>query len=553
MTAVTAPEGVRLAHTYDGSLVTDMAWSGPVNGNVSFTYDADFRVATRSVNGANTIAYSYDNDGLLTQAGELNIARDAANGRVTGTTLGNVTDAFTYTGFGEVAGYSARFLGTTLFSQSFIRDKLGRITTKTETVEGVTTVYGYGYDLAGRLTEAYENGVLVRSYTYDDNGNRLSKTTLTQTITADYDGQDRLLRYGDLVYTWTNNGEMASKTDTVTGEATTYTYDEMGNLVEVVLPDGRDITYVIDGRNRRIGKGVDGVLVQGWVYEDQLRIAAELDGAGNVTTLMVYSGSPNSADYVLKGGELYRALKDQVGTPRRLVHTTTGAVGQRLDVDEFGVVAADAPMGFQPIGFAGGLYDGDTGLVRFGAREYGPGSGRWQSKDHAGLAGGLNLYAYAFDPVSQIDPTGAIPILPVVAGAALLTLLLVERLTYVTGPEDLAGDLYPTTAANSNIGNGMRFGIALRVVSLPRIEGHSWQRRMGMRVSGCKASTTVTRRQILRSWTCTTTHVVVGMEARAYWGRQTALTPARPPSRTEIPMCQAETNPFRSARNAWKR
>ena len=413
--AINAPEDVRLDYSYDGPLVTGTTWSGPVNGSVSFTYDADFRMATRSVNSANTVAYSYDNDGLLTLVGALSIARDAASRRVTGTTLGNVADAFTYNGFGEVAAYSAQYLGTTLFAQSFVRDRLGRITTKTETVESVTTVYGYTYDLAGRLTEVRENGVLVRSYTYDANGNRLSKTTLTETTTADYDGQDRLLRYGNLVYSWTNNGEMASKTDTVTGDTTVSTHDEMGNLVAVVLPDGREITYLIDGQNRRIGKRVNGVLVQGWVYEDQLRVAAELDGAGSVTALMVYSGSPNSPDYVVKGGEAYRTLKDQVGTPRRLVHTTTGAVGQRLDVDEFGVVQADAPIGFQPIGFAGGLYEGDTGLVRFGARDYDARSGTWAAKDRAAFGGGSqNLYSYASgDPVNHTDPSGyvAIPFL----------------------------------------------------------------------------------------------------------------------------------------------
>ncbi len=38
--------------------------------------------------------------------------------------------------------------------------------------------------------------------------------------------------------------------------------------------------------------------------------------------------------------------------------------------DEFGVVTNDTNPGFQPFGFAGGLYDSDTKLVRFGLRDY---------------------------------------------------------------------------------------------------------------------------------------------------------------------------------------
>ena len=38
-----------------------------------------------------------------------------------------------------------------------------------------------------------------------------------------------------------------------------------------------------------------------------------------------------------------------------------GAIAQRLDYDEFGNVLADTNPGFQPFGFAGGLYDRDTG------------------------------------------------------------------------------------------------------------------------------------------------------------------------------------------------
>ena len=48
------------------------------------------------------------------------------------------------------------------------------------------------------------------------------------------------------------------------------TYDLLGKLTHVTLPDGTNIEYVIDGRNRRVGKKVNGVLVQGFLYQDQL-------------------------------------------------------------------------------------------------------------------------------------------------------------------------------------------------------------------------------------------------------------------------------------------
>jgi RHS repeat-associated protein len=66
------------------------------------------------------------------------------------------------------------------------------------------------------------------------------------------------------------------------------------------------------------------------------------------------------------------------------------------------------PNCFQPFGFAGGLWDADTGLLHFGAREYDPETGRWLSKDPLLFGGGdTNLYAYVLnDPLNLIDPTG---------------------------------------------------------------------------------------------------------------------------------------------------
>ena len=81
---------------------------------------------------------------------------------------------------------------------------------------------------------------------------------------------------------------------------------------------------------------------------------------------------------------------------------------QRMDYDAWGKVVQDTNPGFQPFGFAGGIYDRHTGLVRFGARDYEPQTGRWTAKDPILFAGGTtNFYEYVGnDPVNFIDPGG---------------------------------------------------------------------------------------------------------------------------------------------------
>ncbi|MDH3423751.1 MAG: RHS repeat-associated core domain-containing protein, partial [Gemmatimonadota bacterium] len=68
----------------------------------------------------------------------------------------------------------------------------------------------------------------------------------------------------------------------------------------------------------------------------------------------------------------------------------------------------DTNPGFQPFAFAGGLYDPQTGLTRFGARDYDPITGRWTAKDPIGFGGGdSNLFGYVSnDPVNTLDPSG---------------------------------------------------------------------------------------------------------------------------------------------------
>ncbi|EYF00808.1 NHL domain-containing protein [Chondromyces apiculatus] len=425
LASLNGPTGVTLTFGHDGHLLTDVTWSGVISGALHRVYDNDLRVTHEHVNGGDTVLFGHDLDGLLTSAGPLLLSRHPQNGLLTGITVGNAVETLTRDAFGEITGRTVAVGSAPLMTVTYQRDLLGRVFEKTETLGGVTHVDGYEYDLAGRLRDVLHDGVLVTHYDHDENGNRLARVTATSTATASVDDQDRLLTHGSFTFTYDDRGVLQSRTDTTTGATMLTRYDALGNLREVTLPDGTVVAYVVDPVGRRVGKKVNGALVRGWLYRDTLQPAAEIDAGGAVVARFIYGDRPNVPEVMLKGGTTYRIVSDEVGSVRLVVDAATGAIAQRLDYDEFGRVLLDTNPGFQPFGFAGGLNDPETGLVRFGARDYDAETGRWTAKDPLLFEGGdTNLYAYALgDPVNQFDPRGLRPVADYfcVAGGILLS------------------------------------------------------------------------------------------------------------------------------------
>ena len=406
--AASISRGEAIAYGYNGPLPTSSTWTGTVAGSVSRAYNNNFWVASQSINNGNTINFTDNNDGLVSKAGTLVLKRNTKDGLITGTTLGSATDSRTYDTFGALTGLTAKYQTPVLYSVKLTRDADSRITTKAETISGKKNTFTYTYDQAGRLAAVNENGASLSSYTYDSNSNRLTATTSSGTVTGTYDAQDRMLTYGTASFTYTANGELASQ---VAGSQTTsYKYDVLGNLIAVSLPSGNKITYIVDAENHRVGKQLNGVLQNGFLY-DGSRLLAQLNGGNAIVSQFIYASQGNVPDYMISGGVTYRIFSDPLGSPRLVVNTSTGTISEQINYDEFGNVISDTNPGFQPFGFAGGLYDQDTKFVRFGARDYNSAIGRWTAKDPIRFAGGdTNLYGYVLmDPVNLTDPSGLIP------------------------------------------------------------------------------------------------------------------------------------------------
>jgi len=152
---------------------------------------------------------------------------------------------------------------------------------------------------------------------------------------------------------------------------------------------------------------VNGTVVARYLWQGLTRLLAVYGGDGSLKMRFEYADGRLPAA-MSAGGERYYPVYDQVGSLRAVVDES-GAALKVVEYDGFGNVVADGNEAFEvPFGFAGGLYDKDAKLVRFGRRDYDPDTGRWTAKDPILFTGGdTDLYGYVLsDPVNWVDPEG---------------------------------------------------------------------------------------------------------------------------------------------------
>jgi RHS repeat-associated protein len=396
-----------VTYGYDGKLVTSETFSGTLNQALDYAYNNNFDVSSSTYAGA-TANYSYDHDGLLTGAGHFSISRNAGNGLPETVSGGALNIARTFNGYGELEGQDDTVSSRNVTTLILTRDNKGKIIRKTETVGGVTANFAYTYDSMGRLLTATKDGNLVEQYSYDLNGTRTYEMNSLRGIAGrsySYSDEDHLLTAGSVTYAYDLDGFLTTRSDS--GNVTTYNYSSRVELLSVNLPDGRLIEYIHDPLGRRIAKKVNGTIVEKYLWQGLTRLLAVYDGSNNLLMRFEYADARMPVA-MTNAGTTYYLLYDQVGS-LRVVADSAGNVVKRIDYDSFGNIIDDTNPAFAvPFGFAGGLYDPDTKLVRFGHRDYDPDVGRWTAKDPILFAGGdTDLYGYVLnDPINKFDPLG---------------------------------------------------------------------------------------------------------------------------------------------------
>jgi RHS repeat-associated protein len=303
--------------------------TNPENGTVTYTYNSNNQVATKTDAKGQAFSYAYVGPNRLATVSiggnqiESYTYDTTQNSSYPNYSQGRLT-AISYGGFVETYGYNPAGQKTNKglkVTQGVMQTGDGGNTYSGQATADLESVYNY--DNQGSLISIQYPSGLTLSYTYDamERLNTLTNTTNSATIItgATYDPGNRLLSLsGNLTESRTynvmgqltqlsssatsgpsinyaygysstqNNGKIASQTDNITGEDVVYTYDALNRLATAVATSnawGQSYTY--DGFGNLLGQtvteGTAPSLSVSYNASSNLQTTDCADANGNIT------------------------------------------------------------------------------------------------------------------------------------------------------------------------------------------------------------------------------------------------------------------------------
>ena len=407
-------------------------------------YDSFDRLEIITDRYGNQLQYGYDDNGNRRQLID-------HQGRIT---------QYIYDGLNRLASITAPLAGQVVYDY-FNNNQLRQINWPNGTQSN------YQYDGAERLQQIDHqlagNPFASVSYQYDSNGNRaqqiITQATQSQTTQYDYDNADRLRQIiepdrsidyildgtanrtneaitdsnnqliADKTYIYNDADQLTQVTDSITNEATTYSYDPNGNQTQKTDNTGTT-NYSYGPRNRLLTITLPGAPPINYTYNDQgLRDSQSQAGQ---ETRYIYDTTALIAETNVPGTELARYTHSTLGLiaeARNNIQTYIhgdalntpivitdigGAVTTRYTWDTWGKLQQQTGASEQPFGFTGYQYDQQTGLHYAQQRYYDNETGRFNRHDpfRGETSQPLSLHRYLYanaNPTVFIDPDGRRP------------------------------------------------------------------------------------------------------------------------------------------------
>jgi RHS repeat-associated protein len=283
-----------------------------------------------------------------------------------------------------------------LASLVYTRDNDGQV--KKTTAKGLpgAEVTEATYDEDNRLTKAG-----TTEYKYDPANNPTTNGASTNT----FNEADELTKGTAASYSYNESGQR-TKTTPTSGPATTYGYDQAGNLLSVERPkEGETLkieqSYTYNGEKLRASETVSGSTRYLTWQTAGVELPAILT---NESTSFIYGPNGMPIEQISSGGTVTYLHHDQAGSTR-LLTGSTGTVTGKCTYSAYGTPTCEGAT-TTPLGYDAQYTNSDAGLVYLRNRVYDPATAQFLSEDPL-VPTTRAPYNYASDnPVNGGDPTG---------------------------------------------------------------------------------------------------------------------------------------------------
>lgn len=313
----------------------------------------------------------------------------------------NVSTNYSYDSVSRLLSVLHQVGASTIDGASYGVDNAGTRTSKTDWLANVTS--NYTYDQIYQLTQTTQGGNSVESYTYDAVGNRLSSLNASPYV---YNSSNELTSDPSASFTYDSNGNPLTKM--TSAGTTSYTWDFDNRLVSVTLPNnGGSVSFKYDPQGRRIQKSSASGTTN-YVY-DGVNLLEEVDSSGNVLARYTQGLGTDEPAAMVRAGTTNFYEADGLGSVTSLSNSS-GAITATYTYDSFGNLTGSSGSITNPLRYTAREFDTETGLSYYRARYYEPTTGRLLNEDPIRFTGGINFYAYVHNsPLDLNDPSGLCP------------------------------------------------------------------------------------------------------------------------------------------------
>jgi RHS repeat-associated protein len=376
----------------------------------AYTYDADSNRVSMTDPQGGTTSYVYDTLNrlsTLTQptafgSGSFGFTYDALSRRTQMTRPNGVTTNYSYNSLSQLLSVLHQIGTSTIDGATYTVDPAGNRTAKTDMYANVTS--NYTYDPLYELTQVTQATNTTESYTYDPVGNRLSSLGVSP---YSVNSSNELTSTPSATYTYDNNGNALTKA--TSAGTTTYGWDYENRLVSITLPGtGGTLAFKYDGFGRRVQKVFtqnSTSTITNYLYDGSNSVE-DVDQNGNLLARYIMTQNIDEPLAELRSSTTSYFSQDGVGSVTSLT-TSAGGVGNTYRYDSFGNLTASSGSTVNRFQYTGREFDSETGLYFYRARYHDASTGRFLSEDPMGFEASFNFYPYTLNrPTNFRDPDG---------------------------------------------------------------------------------------------------------------------------------------------------